>query len=66
MRLLPEENIQFSDINFFEFDTWNPGALNFPMAPTICIYCWSDLLILHGLLNFVFDRGKVNGSKFQP
>jgi pentatricopeptide repeat protein len=45
---------------------WNPGALNFPMAPTICIYCWSDLLILHGLLNFVFDRGKVNGSKFQP
>jgi hypothetical protein len=23
MRLLPEENIQFSDINFFEFDTEN-------------------------------------------
>jgi pentatricopeptide repeat protein len=45
---------------------WNPGALNFPIAPTICIYFWSDLLILHGLLNFVFDRGKVNGSKFQP
>ncbi|KAK2370303.1 alpha/beta-Hydrolases superfamily protein [Trifolium repens] len=30
-----------------------------PMALTICNYCWSDLLVFHGLLNFVFDRGKV-------
>jgi hypothetical protein len=29
------------------------------MALTICNYCWSDLLIFHGLFNFVFDRGKV-------
>jgi hypothetical protein len=28
---------------------WNLGELNFPMAPTICIYCWSDLCILHGM-----------------
>jgi hypothetical protein len=29
------------------------------MALTICNYCFSDFLIFHGLLNFVFDRGKV-------
>jgi hypothetical protein len=29
------------------------------MALTICNYSWSDILIFHGLLNFVFDRGKV-------
>jgi hypothetical protein len=30
-----------------------------PMPLTIYNYCWSELLIFHGLLNFVFDRGKV-------
>jgi hypothetical protein len=38
---------------------WESGELNFPKTATICDYCWSDLLIFHGLLNFVFDRGKV-------
>jgi hypothetical protein len=25
---------------------WNLGELNFSMAPTICIYCWSDLFFM--------------------
>jgi hypothetical protein len=33
---------------------WESGELNFPKTATIC-----DLLIFHGLLNFVFDRGRV-------
>ncbi|XP_058780266.1 uncharacterized protein LOC131653932 [Vicia villosa] len=39
---------------------WDPGEFNFPMAATTCDYCWN------GLLNFVFDRGKFDGCKFQP
>ncbi|PNX64621.1 hypothetical protein L195_g054112, partial [Trifolium pratense] len=37
---------------------WNPG-LYFPMAATMCDYCWNGLLIFYGLFIFVFDRGKV-------
>ncbi|CAJ2648470.1 unnamed protein product [Trifolium pratense] len=37
---------------------WNP-SLYFPMAATMCDYCWNGLLIFHGLFIFVFDRGKV-------
>ncbi|CAJ2655860.1 unnamed protein product [Trifolium pratense] len=37
---------------------WNPGFY-FPMAATMCDYCWNGLLIFHGLFIFVFDRGKV-------
>lgn len=37
---------------------WDPRELYSPMAATTCDYCWSGLLIFHGLLNFVFDRCK--------
>jgi pentatricopeptide repeat protein len=40
------------------FIQWDPGELDFPIATTSSNYCWSGLLIFHGLLNFVFDRGK--------
>ena len=38
------------------------GELNTPMTATKCDYCWSDLLIFYGLINFVFDRGKFQSS----
>jgi len=44
--------------------TWTStmGELNTPMTATKCDYCWSDLLIFYGLINFVFDRGKFPSS----
>jgi len=38
------------------------GDFNTPMIATKCDHCWSRLLIFHGLINFVFDRGKFPSS----
>jgi hypothetical protein len=45
---------------------WDPRELKFPMIVTTCVYCWNGLISFHGWLNFVFDRGKIDGRKFQP
>jgi hypothetical protein len=43
---------------------WDPGELKFHMIVTTCVYGWNGLISFHGLLNFVFDRGKFDGFKF--
>jgi hypothetical protein len=48
----------FRIISLHAFIQWDLGELNFSMATTTNDYCWGDLFIFHGLLNFVFDRGK--------
>jgi len=42
--------------------TSTTGELNTPMEATKCDHCWGGLLIFHGLVNFVFDRGKFPSS----
>lgn len=60
-RLLPKcnwnktvTNTRLIEVDWSSFQQWNPRGKDLKFN----YYCWSGLLIFHGLLNFVFDRGK--------